>query len=99
MVVECFIFDGDWTRIRFPAGPLKQRNNMKIKNHRIYSQDIDFLKRVAEDYDFLGRRYHLDIKNGVLTVFALPPRKRKKPKSDNGPRNKHAESAARRTER
>lgn len=63
---------------------------MKIKNHRIYSDDQEWLKRVAEDYDFIGRRYRLE--QGQLTVFALQtrPKKRKSDKAKTQ-RNKRAE--------
>lgn len=49
---------------------------MKIRNQRIWSDDQEFLKGLAEDYAFIGRRCRLE--RGLLTVFALPPRKAKK---------------------
>lgn len=70
---------------------------MKIKNQRIYSNDPEYLKRLADEIEFIGRPYKLDLKNGVLLVYALPPRKRKaKKEHKKEARNKRAESAARR---
>ena len=68
----------------------------KNKNQRIYSDNPATLKRIADDFAFIGRQFKLELNNGVLTVFALPPRRKKKSKSENETRNKHAESAARR---
>jgi hypothetical protein len=68
----------------------------KVKNQRIWSTDREFLTRLAEDFEFIGRPHRLDLKNGCLTVFALPQRKPKKKKQDEkSPRNKRAESAGR----
>ena len=70
----------------------------KIKNKTIYSDDIAWLERLADELDFIGRYYLLDRKGGRLVQFALPPRKPKKKAHDKGekaPRNKRAESAAR----
>lgn len=66
---------------------------MKIKNQKIYSEDQEFLKRVAEDFDFIGRRYRLS--PGLLTVFALQTRRKVKKVKTNTERNKRAESAGR----
>lgn len=51
---------------------------VKIKNKAIHSDDREFLKRIAEELQMLGRHYRLDLKNGVLIQLALPPRRRKK---------------------
>lgn len=72
----------------------------RIKNKSIHSEDREYLQRLADELDFLGRRqfYSLDLKEGRLTQFVYPPRKpsKKKTKDDKKvPRNKHAESAAR----
>jgi len=69
----------------------------KIKNKTIYSDDIAWLERLADELDFIGRYYLLDRKGGRLVQFALPPRKPKKKAADKEktPRNKKAESAAR----
>jgi len=70
---------------------------MKIKNKRIYSDDSAYLERLADELEFIGRPYKLDLKNGVLTQFALPLRHKKSketPKKE--ARNKRAESAGRR---
>jgi len=69
----------------------------RIKNKRIYSDDIAWLERLADELEFIGRPYALDRKNGVLVQYALPPRKfKKKDRDKKEPRNKHAESAGRR---
>lgn len=68
---------------------------MKIKNVTHRSDDPEQLKFWAEELDFIGRPYRLDLKRGVLTVFAIPPRKPKKNKNKET-RNKRAESAGRR---
>jgi hypothetical protein len=68
----------------------------KIRNKNVYSNDHAFLQRLADELEFIGRAYRLDLENGVLTQFALPPPKppKKKP-AERGPRNKRAESAGR----
>jgi hypothetical protein len=70
---------------------------MKIKNKRIHSDDHEYLKYLAEELEWLGRLYKLDLQEGVLIQYALPPQKpsKKKQDRDKEPRNKRAESAAR----
>lgn len=70
----------------------------KIKNKRVFSEDREWLKMLAEELELLGRHYRLDLNGGVLTQYALPPQKPKKKKEERErePRNKRAESAARR---
>lgn len=68
----------------------------KIKNQRIYSDDHEFLKRLADEMEFIGREYSLQLKDGLLIVFALPQRKKKtKGERDKHERNKRAEKHAR----
>lgn len=69
----------------------------KVKNRTIHSDDREFLKRVAEELDFLGRRFKLDLRRGRLTQFVLPEHKPKEKgrKGRREARNKRAESAAR----
>lgn len=50
------------------------------KNLYLYRDNEEELKRIAEEYVFLGRS--VKIEGNKLTVFALPPRKPKK-KGDN----------------
>lgn len=72
----------------------------KIKNKTIHSEDLDYLKRLAEELEFIGRPYRLDLKRGTLTQFALPPQRKKRKKGKRGKkeaRNKRAESAGRRS--
>lgn len=68
---------------------------MKIRNKTIYSEDVEYLKRVAEELDFLGRDYILDARAGTLMQIARPKRKVSKKKRKADARNKRAESAAR----
>lgn len=68
----------------------------KVKNQRFWGDEAT-LRRLADEIKFIGRDYELDLKNGVLIVFALPPRHKKSPKEKKKEeRNKRAESAARR---
>lgn len=69
---------------------------MKIKNKSVYSDDREYLKRLADELSFLGRHYILDLKEGKITQLVYPPRKpKRKREDDKNPRNKRAESAAR----
>jgi hypothetical protein len=73
---------------------------MKIKNKRIHSNDHEYLQRLADELEWIGRLYKLDLNEGVLIQYALPPQKPSKKKDDKDkrerePRNKRAESAAR----
>jgi hypothetical protein len=70
----------------------------KIKNKRTYSNDREYLQWLADELEWIGGRpYKLDLKEGVLIQYALPPQKpsKKKDKNEREPRNKRAESAAR----
>jgi glutamate mutase epsilon subunit len=71
----------------------------KIKNKRVHSEDREYLQRLADELEWIGRSYKLDLKEGVLIQYAIPPHKRRKTKSekDKEARNKRAESAARRS--
>lgn len=69
---------------------------MKVRNKTIYSEDQEYLKRVAEELDFLGRTYDLNLRAGTLTQIARPKKKVSKKKRKQDARNKRAESAARR---
>lgn len=66
----------------------------KIKNQRIWSDDQNFLKNLAEEHDkYLGRQYSLDLEKGLLVIFALPQKKKKRDK-EKEPRNKRVEKHA-----
>lgn len=68
----------------------------KIKNKTIHSENREYLKFLAEELDFIGRAYRLDLAAGSITQYAIPPRKpKKKHPHSREPRNKRAESAAR----
>lgn len=55
---------------------------MKSKNQRIWSNDREFLQRIADEQEnYIGRPYKLDLDKGLLIIYALPIRK-KKEKSD-----------------
>ena len=69
----------------------------KVKNKVHRSDDAEYLKTLAEEIEFIGREFYLDLNAGTLTVFALPQRRRKgSKKRQKEARNKRAESAARR---
>lgn len=57
----------------------------KVRNYHVYGE-VNFINRLKEDYDFLGRNAKI-VEPGHLVVFALPPRK-EKVKSDERSRNK-----------
>lgn len=64
---------------------------MKATNQKIYSDDAGELTRLQEEFrDYLGR--DTDLRDGVLTVFAIRRKKPKAKKDDKQPRNKRAES-------
>lgn len=48
---------------------------MKARNYHYYGTQAE-IKRLAEEYEFLGRRFIIE--PGHLTVLALPPKKVKK---------------------
>lgn len=69
----------------------------KIKNQKIYSDDLDWLQMLADEQrDFIGREFHLDLKRGTLTIFALPKR-HKKSKKEKKQRDKRSEKFERRS--
>lgn len=70
----------------------------KIKNKTIWSEDREKLQFLADELEFIGRPYKLNLKEGYLIQFALPPGRTKRRKGKKGKkdaRNKRAESAAR----
>lgn len=63
---------------------------MKNKNQRIWSTDLEFLKRLADEQEnYIGRQYKLDLKQGLLIIYALPQKRHKK--KDKQERNKQRE--------
>lgn len=51
---------------------------MKSKNQRIWSNDQEFLKRIADEQEnYIGRPYKLDLAKGLIIIYALPQRKKK----------------------
>ena len=70
----------------------------KVRNQRIWSSDRDLLQRIADEQEnYIGRQYKLDLAQGLLIIYALPQAKpKKKIEREHAPRNKKAESAARR---
>lgn len=72
-------------------------NMSKNKNQRIWS-DPEHLKALADEQEnYIGREYHLDLKRGVLTIFALPRRHKKSPKEkETKTRDKRSEKFERR---
>ena len=70
----------------------------KIKNKTVYSEDREYLQRLADELRFIGREYRLDLAAGTLIQYALPQRKHmKKKEREKEARNKRAESAGRRS--
>jgi hypothetical protein len=53
----------------------------KNSNLYVYRDDLDELKRIAEEYVFLGKSIKLE--GNKLTVFATPPKKPTKKKDRN----------------
>jgi len=45
---------------------------MRVRNHIIYSTSEAELVRLQEEYISLGRDAKLELKEGKLTVFAIP---------------------------
>lgn len=72
----------------------------KNKNQRIWSSDREFLQNLADEQrDYIGRDFSLDLKNGLLIIFALPRKykaKKETPKKDKVERNKRSEKFERR---
>lgn len=67
-----------------------------VKNKRHYSKDPEYLKMLADECEnYMGRDFELDLKNGVLIVFALPKRHKKSPRTKED-RDKRQEKFARR---
>lgn len=70
----------------------------KIKNKTVWSLDRDKLQFLADELEFIGRPYKLNLKEGYIIQYALPPDWTKRTKGKKGKkeaRNKRAESAAR----
>jgi len=60
----------------FDSPQLHQGKGMKSKNQVIHSDDEDYLKRLEDDFTFMGRNVRLE--EGKLIVFALPRKRKKK---------------------
>jgi len=71
---------------------------VKIRNQRIYSQDRELLQRLADEQrDYIGRDFKLDLKQGLLIIFALPARYKKKQDKQRPVRDKRSEKFERRS--
>lgn len=72
----------------------------KHKNQRIWSGDQAFLQNLADEQrDYIGRDYTLNLKEGLLIIFALPRKykaKKETPKKDKVVRDKRSEKFERR---
>lgn len=69
-----------------------------IRNQSVYSDDHEYLQRLADELEWLGRGKFVDLnlREGRLTQKIYPPRKpSKKQVKEKEQRNKRAESAAR----
>lgn len=64
----------------------------KIRNKKHYGT-IEYLERLADELEFLGREHYLDRKNLVLIAYALPRKSKKsaKPKVDRDKRKEKFE--------
>lgn len=70
----------------------------RVKNQRIFSTDLEYLKRLEDEYrNYVGRYCELDLKNGVLTIFSRQPTKPKKTKAEKDERDKRKEKFERRS--
>lgn len=70
----------------------------KIRNKTTWLEDREKLQFLADELEFIGRPYKLDLKAGYIIQYALPPNWVKRGKGKKGKkeaRNKRAESAAR----
>lgn len=69
----------------------------KLKNQRIWSNDREFLQRLADEQrDYIGRDFTLDLKNGLLIIYALPRKYKKKKDTPKKDRDKRREKFERR---
>lgn len=69
----------------------------KHKNQRIWSNDKELLQRLADEQrDYIGRDFSLDLKNGLLIIFALPRKYKAKKETPKKERDKRSEKFARR---
>lgn len=69
----------------------------KNKNQRIWSSDRAFLQNLADEQEkYIGRDFTLDLKQGLLIVFALPRRYKKKTEREKPARDKRTEKFERR---
>jgi len=51
----------------------------RYKNQQIWSTDHAFLQNLADEQrDYIGRDFMLDLQKGVLIIYALPRRYKKK---------------------
>lgn len=70
----------------------------KIKNKVVWSEDRVKLQFLADELEFIGRPYKLNLAEGYIIQYALPPQRVNRGKGKKGKkdaRNKRAESAAR----
>ncbi len=66
------------------------------KNQRIWSNDRELLQRLADEQrDYIGRPFKLDLKQGLLIIYALPLKYKKKDKQK-AKRDKRSEKFERR---
>lgn len=67
-------------------------NKLKLKNQRIWSSDPDLLKRIADEQEnYIGRPFKLELDKGLITIFALPPRRPSKKAKAKQERDKRSE--------
>jgi hypothetical protein len=59
----------------FDSPRLHQGNRMKCKNQIIHSDDEEYLRRLEDDFIFMGRNVRRE--DGKLTVFSIARKKKK----------------------
>lgn len=64
----------------------------KQKNQRIWSNDAELLQRIADEQEnYIGRPYKLDLKQGLLIIYALPRRRVKQQRNDDKKKHEHVD--------
>lgn len=72
----------------------------KNKNQRIWSNDREHLQMLADEQrDYIGRDFQLDLKNGLLIIFALPRKYKAKKETPKKDRDKRSEKFQRRVDK
>lgn len=69
----------------------------KQRNQRIWSNDPEVLKRIADEQkNYIGRPFKLELDKGLITIYALPPKRMSKKEKAKKERDKRSEKFERR---